>query len=330
MGGGDMSSSEDVSISTHLSCDRLDRLESYFRRWAGPIVAALYMKDAVQDELKVQRLEKLVKATGRNNYRFHLVYPTDASLYPANVLRNIALEPVRTSMVFLLDIDLIPDVGFYAYVKQELPTLLRLSDTHVFTIPAFQGIGSAATVESEFPVDRAELVSMVRDKKVKPILSGEKEFWEAFKCLNYDQWYEATEFYLADYRWPCEPYILGKTANVPLYDERFIHYGNDKAQHVLNLFYKQYRFGVLPAHFLLHWTHALAEWADDKKRNAHIGEIMELTEQFKFESGTEAGVNWHTGIKFAPGTYRVKNGVKIVWNGREWIDESSGRATDPL
>jgi hypothetical protein len=59
---------------------------------------------------------------------------------------------------------------------------------------------------------------------------------------------------------------------------------------VLNLFYKQYRFGVLPNHFLLHWSHALAEWADDKKRNAHIGEIMELTEQFKFESGTEAGV----------------------------------------
>jgi hypothetical protein len=33
-----------------------------------------------------------------------------------------------------------------------------------------------------------------------------------------------------------------------------------------------------------------------------IGEIMELTETFKFESGTEAGVNWHTGVKFAPGT----------------------------
>lgn len=38
----------------------------------------------------------------------------------------------------------------------------------------------------------------------------------------------------------------------------------------------------------------------------------------------------HAGIKFAAGTYRVKNGVKIVWNGKEWVDESSGRATDPL
>jgi len=43
-----------------------------------------------------------------------------------------------------------------------------------------------------------------------------------------------------------------------------------------------------------------------------------------------AGVNWHTGVKFAPGTYRVKNGVKIVWNGREWIDEASGKPSDPL
>ena len=31
VGGGDMSSAQDVSISTHLSCDRIDRLESYFR-----------------------------------------------------------------------------------------------------------------------------------------------------------------------------------------------------------------------------------------------------------------------------------------------------------
>jgi hypothetical protein len=40
----------------------------------GPIVAALYMKDPAQDALKVQRLEKLVKVTGRNNYCFYLVY----------------------------------------------------------------------------------------------------------------------------------------------------------------------------------------------------------------------------------------------------------------
>jgi len=31
----------------------------------------------------------------------------------------------------------------------------------------------------------------------------------------------------------------GKTKSIPLYDERFVHYGNDKAQHVLNIFYKQ-------------------------------------------------------------------------------------------
>lgn len=44
--------------------------------------------------------------------------------------------------------------------------------------------------------------------------------------------------FLAEYRWPCEPYLLGMTKNIPLYDERFVHYGNDKAQHVLNIFYQ--------------------------------------------------------------------------------------------
>ena len=46
------------------------------------------------------------------------------------------------------------------------------------------------------------------------MVSGEKEFWEAFKCLNYDKWYDAKELYLADYRWPCEPYLLGQSLSM--------------------------------------------------------------------------------------------------------------------
>ena len=76
-----------------------------------------------------------------------------------------------------------------------------------------------------------------------------------------------------------------------------MHYGNDKAQHLLNLFYRQFHFVVLQDHFLVHLPHKLAEWADQRLRNEHIGEVLTLTEQFKFESGTEAGVNWHTGVR---------------------------------
>lgn len=44
----------------------------------------------------------------------------------------------------------------------------------------------------------------------------------------------------------------------------------------------------------------------------------------------EAGVNWHTGVKFSPGTYRVKDGKMITWNGKEWIDKATGNPMDPL
>jgi len=76
-----------------------------------------------------------------------------------------------------------------------------------------------------------------------------------------------------------------------------VHYGNDKAQHLLNMFYRQFRFTVLEDHFLVHLPHKKAEWANEKLRSEHIGEVLTLTEQFKFESGTEAGVNWHTGVR---------------------------------
>ena len=267
---------------------------------------------------------------GRENYHFILVYPMDASIYPANLVRNLALEPVRTNFVFLLDIDLIPDVGFYPYVMSQLPSLAALADSHMFTIPAFQGLGSVATVEAEFPVDKDDLIKMVDDKRVKPILSGENEFWQAFSCLNYDKWCVRARVRVRD----CACAFAGRTlaappdptsrslparptkarahaqvhslgdvprgiplavrALPPRHDEKhspvrralralWQRQGAARAQHLLPgtrvqacrrtrtrpclpcraslTWCQQYRFGVLPGHFLLHWTHALAEWA---------------------------------------------------------------------
>ncbi|EKX52174.1 hypothetical protein GUITHDRAFT_102076 [Guillardia theta CCMP2712] len=328
--GGGIMSGDDISISTHLTVDRLDRLQSYFRRWAGPMVACIYIRNKLEEKELVDRFVKALDVEGRKNYHLILANARDATTYPANILRNLALETVKSTFVFLLDIDLIPDPGFYKSLQSQINVLRVMSKNHVFTIPAFQGVGAAASTETQFPVDKDDLMTLLRAAKIKPILSGKDEFWPAFSCLNYDAWYNATQSYLADYRWPCEPYLLGATSSMPFFDERFIHYGNDKAQHVLSLFYKQFKFAVLPFHFLVHWTHELSGWANQQKRNAHFGEVMELTEQFKFESGTQAGVNWHTGIRFSPGTYRVKDGKRIVWNGEAWIDESTGKPTDPL
>ena len=36
---------------------------------------------------------------------------------------------------------------------------------------------------------------------------------------------QANQRRLRSYAWPCEPYIIGATAEMPIYDERFVDYG---------------------------------------------------------------------------------------------------------
>lgn len=84
--------------------------------------------------------------------------------------------------------------------------------------------------------------------------------------------------------------------------------------------------------------------ADHTKIVSHLGDVLQLTEKFRFESGTQNGVNWHNGVPFAPGTYRVKSGRTVVWDGKvvsrspggggglsaQWKDKLTGLEVDPF
>jgi len=179
--GGGIMSGDDISISTHLTVDRLDRLQSYFRRWAGPMVACIYIRNKLEEKELVDRFVKALDVEGRKNYHLILANARDATTYPANILRNLALETVKSTFVFLLDIDLIPDPGFYKSLQSQINVLRVMSKNHVFTIPAFQGVGAAASTETQFPVDKDDLMTLLRAAKIKPILSGKDEFWPAFR-----------------------------------------------------------------------------------------------------------------------------------------------------
>lgn len=105
---------------------------------------------------------------------------------------------------------------------------------------------------------------------------------------------------------------------------------NDKATHLLDLFYRQMLFGVLPDHFLLHERHELASWADDEVRKKKLNEIFKLTEKFNFQSGLYNGVNFRTSKKIPKGSYREKKGRIIEWDGERWVDRKTREEVDPL
>lgn len=54
----------DVTISTHLSADRYERLVEFARRWSGPIVAAVYIR-GLQDIESFNTLRERIGSVNR-------------------------------------------------------------------------------------------------------------------------------------------------------------------------------------------------------------------------------------------------------------------------
>ena len=72
-------------------------------------------------------------------------------------------------------------------------------------------------------------------------------------------WQESAEPQPIDYEFAYEPYFIGRTDDLPLYDERF-WYGNDKVQQCYDTAAAGFKFFVLPPSVgsLVHWEHETA------------------------------------------------------------------------
>ena len=49
-----------------------------------------------------------------------------------------------------------------------------------------------------------------------------------------------------------------------------------------------------------------------------------------FSVVTHSQMNWRNGKELPVGTYRVKGGKVIEWNGKKWVRRSDGVEVDPL
>ena len=133
--------SEQVSLVTQLSLDRLDRLPYLILAWPGPISIALYVhrpsdwiEHLLQDLFhKIDRYRQHRK----HAVQFHLVFshrfhdPSDPpydrpvsydDLYPVNLLRNAAVLFATGAHVLYTDVDFVPTAGLYHQLTQFITT----------------------------------------------------------------------------------------------------------------------------------------------------------------------------------------------------------------
>ena len=161
-----------VTLVTQLSSDRLPALACQLAHWPGPISAALLLGDPTGD-LHAAEEWWLTSPGAMARVDLHLVAPAaGAARYPANALRNIAVQHSRTQapppplvpatrcrprghsslipaplqVVLVLDVDLVPfHAGLAAFrtparrLRREGPGARR-----AYVVPAFEETAAAA------------------------------------------------------------------------------------------------------------------------------------------------------------------------------------------
>ncbi|PVD33722.1 hypothetical protein C0Q70_04982 [Pomacea canaliculata] len=238
---------DDVTLVAQLSLDRLQMLELICKHWEGPISIALYMSDAeAQQFLRYALGSDILMA--RKNIGYHIVY-RDGQFYPVNYLRNVALQEVKTSYVFLSDIDFLPMFGLYEYLKKAATTMAIGKQKKALVVPAFE----TQRYRLQFPKSKAELLSML---DMGTLFTFRYHVWpKGHAPTNFAKWRTATTPYTVNWEQDFEPYIMVQR-DIPQFDQRFLGFGWNKVSHIMELDVQGYEFVVLPNAFVIHMPHA--------------------------------------------------------------------------
>jgi len=93
-----------------------------------------------------------------------------------------------------------------------------------------------------------------------------KHWFSAHSATDVAKWMNTTNMYQVKTTWNYEPYIVVSLKHVPLFDERFIVYGDDKTQWHRHLSFLGYEYWILPKSFIIHLPHKPHVWAGKERQ----------------------------------------------------------------
>jgi hypothetical protein len=208
---------------------------------------------------------------------------TRGTSYPVNLMRNRAIDLVRTEYVLMLDGDFAPSHGLYEYVETYSERLAATGNFTALVLPCLVAVDGAPV-----PGNIDDVRKGLRDATVFPcgMEPDKPETPHAHvRFTDYESWLTATEWSVRPYAYPWEPYMIFKPACAPRFDETFIYYGDDKVQHAMHMSYHRFWYYVVPFHFVVHVPHdpgTWATWTHDGRgeRAANFGKVKELLNTF--------------------------------------------------
>lgn len=269
----------------------------------GPVTLCVYlsMKRDIQNK---QNLELINQYRLKYGNRLNMTMYSSEDNYPVNILRNRAIELVKTELIINLDIDFIPDAGLYDYILNNYAFLVEGSESKGFVIPALSYVPPDFNPDTKWqlpldmlPKTKAEVAKAIQDKIFI------YEHWEeAQRVTDIPKWLTANELYKTNYSEWYEPYIITNMRYQPAFDERYIYYGNDKNQWNYHLSFLGLEYWVIPDHFITHMPHKKNIWAGDERKSVlplvkkwgrdFVAEIKSFHQRSQELSITDANKYW--------------------------------------
>eukprot|EP01132_Coremiostelium_polycephalum_P002309 gene2309-2848_t len=261
-----------------MTRDRFGALTHLAERWNSPITVVLYTRDDYDEIIKF--MSDFMENDYLKKYgTLHLVFNDKNTKYPVNFLRNLAISQTYSDYIINLDVDFIPNESMSKQLKKYRSIIdkgkkiliipaLELRDDFIEKHGGSSSSGSS-TIENSFILSK--LYPSTKPSIVELMESGHAYQVHYYKGIHshfptdYQRWMKTHDIpYLVHYDYTFEPYFMIKKENCPLFDERFLGYGNDKTSHTLELVANNFTMYVSPNSFIIHENHPDGNWKVDQ------------------------------------------------------------------
>lgn len=310
---------EEVSFTLVTQCTdgRLWMLEHHCARWSNnhqaPISLVVYTNRTLQD---VQQQLRQMHCDDQVTVQVH---PSDTLIdYPINVLRNMALQAVKTSHAMYIDVDFWPSADLH-HVLNLHKAHLAADYRQALVVPAFALQRQCAEwrecPEHNLPLMPSTIHDVYDGLVAHRLFPFDPTNRRAHGSTRYQDWLSQSADDLLPI--PCfqshryEPYLVVRHCDqLPPFQEGFVGYGKNKVSWVMQLRRAGWKFDQVGVGFVVHYPHL-----DSPARQAWNGEAT-------------AKVGRRTSMMRRPSDDAVlqqtKRGVtdQLFVEFRDWLDET--------
>jgi hypothetical protein len=258
---------DDITMTTMCTIDRMVRIKQMAELYQGPISAAIYIQANFESEVAEVLRYWFTSDAMRRHVDIHLVVEDNIALmqtgdrpFPVNILRNIGVKFSRTTNVFYVEADFVPNrMMRHSKSFSEVKKRLKTEPKAVYVVPGLITWNKEIShpdydLETKFPKDKEELWSVYNeDPRDETGIQPLSVKFDSHRAFPYAQWKTATAIFEISntHAGGFEPYYIS-TRDYPLFEEVFVGCGQDKIVHFTELSRANYKVYGVPDSFIVH------------------------------------------------------------------------------